>query len=296
MITNYELKNELLIFWTNGVKKIQFANNLIILSIILLVIQIIIGSLISPTFQYKARSFLKNSDISFFTSLIKEGKFINVVDGLTIFIQSKESDGSFSNIFIDDSSKTNTKMISANNGEIIDFKNQKVFRLYNGKVINKEELKINVFEFDQIDFSLSDYSTNTILVPKIQEISSKKLGTCLLNLIKNKNYQKKNKSFSCEYSLKEDILQELFKRFYKPLYIPIIAVISVFLIILPKNNFNYVRNRNIIFISCFITLIISEISLRYSATSNISIISYLVAPWIFFLLIYLLFYKKVKNV
>ena len=50
----------------------------------------------SPKSQFKARTLLKNSNIDFFTSLIKEGKFINVVNGLTIFIKEKNDDGSYS--------------------------------------------------------------------------------------------------------------------------------------------------------------------------------------------------------
>ena len=46
-------------------------------------------SYFSPLTQLKGRELLKNSNIDFFTSLIKEGKFINVVDGLTIFINKK---------------------------------------------------------------------------------------------------------------------------------------------------------------------------------------------------------------
>ena len=57
----------------------------------------------SPLTQFKGRELLKNSNIDFFTSLLKEGKFINAVDGLTIFIDRKNSDNNnFSNIFIDD--------------------------------------------------------------------------------------------------------------------------------------------------------------------------------------------------
>ena len=80
-------------------------NKILLISLFLFIFQIIIGSFVSPLFQYKARSFLKNSDINFFTSLIKEGKFINIVDGLTIFIENKVSNKTFTNIFIDDSSK-----------------------------------------------------------------------------------------------------------------------------------------------------------------------------------------------
>ena len=89
IIINYEVRNELLIFWINGISKLKFANKILIISILLLFFQIVIGSFISPFYQYKARVYLKNSDINFFTSLIKEGKFINIVDGLTIFINNR---------------------------------------------------------------------------------------------------------------------------------------------------------------------------------------------------------------
>ena len=89
LITNYEQKNELSIFWINGVSKIDFTNKIIFLSIILTVFQISLGSLFSPYSQFKARESLKDSNVDFFTSLIKEGKFINAVEGLTIFIKKK---------------------------------------------------------------------------------------------------------------------------------------------------------------------------------------------------------------
>ena len=50
------------------------------------------------------------------------------------------------------------------------------------EIINKEKKKINVFQFDQIDFNLADYSSNTILVPKIQELSSQELILCVYNI------------------------------------------------------------------------------------------------------------------
>ena len=60
-------------------------------------------------------------------------------------------------------------------------KKKKGFKLYKGQVINKDKDKINIFEFDEIDFNLADYSSNTIIVPKIQEIPSKMLLFCRLN-------------------------------------------------------------------------------------------------------------------
>ena len=295
LLSNYEEKNELSIFWINGISKIDFANKIIFLSIILSVFQIFLGSIFSPFSQLKARETLKKSNIDFFTSLIKEGKFINAVDGLTIFIKSKNFDSSYSNIFIDDSTKKNSKMIYAKNGNIVDENQKKFFKLFDGKVINNEESKINIFKFDQIDFNLADYTSNSILYPKLQERSSAELLSCVL-IFSKKNIPKKENSINCDKKLSNEINQELFKRFYKPLYIPIIALVCCFLIIVPKNNFFYNRNKKIIFFSTFFLIIISEVSLRYSSISKISTFFYLIIPWSCFFLIYIFFYKRTKNV
>ena len=294
LITNYEQKNELSIFWLNGISKIDFTNKIIFLSIILTIFQIFLGSLFSPYSQFKARESLKNSNIDFFTSLIKEGKFINAVEGLTIFIKEKNIDQSFSNIFIDDSTKNNSKMIYAKNGIIVDNYQRKSFQLFNGKVINNEKRKINVFGFEQIDFNLADYSSNSILVPKIQERSSFNLINCLL--IFKKKITKSKSDQLCDESLSKEINQELFKRFYKPLYIPLIALLCCFLLLIPKNNFLYSRNKKIIFLITFFIIIFSEASLRYSSISLVSTYIYFILPWISFSLIYFFFYKKAKNV
>ena len=297
MLINYEMRNELLIYWTAGITKQKFTNNVLILSILLTILQICVGGFFSPFSQYKAWEYLKNSNVDFFTSLIKEGKFINVVDGLTIFIDQQNKNGTYSNIFIDDSSKSTSRMIYSKDGTLISDNNKKIFRLYDGKVINKEELKINVFEFDQIDFNLADYSSNTILVPKIQELPSLSLIKCVLNL-NNMDYLKKISmaNFNCQKSLIKEINQELFKRFYKPLYIPIIGLLCCFLIIVPKNNFTYKRNRKIVFFVTFLIIVLSEGSLRYSTLSYLNTIFYLTLPWVIFLFIYFIFNNRLKNV
>ena len=89
IILSYESKNELSIFWINGVTRIKFTNNVILISVFLMIFQIFLGAFVSPSSQFKARNYLKNSNIDYFTSLIKEGKFINAVKGLTIFINKK---------------------------------------------------------------------------------------------------------------------------------------------------------------------------------------------------------------
>ena len=152
-IIRYEMNNQLNIFWMNGVSKIRFINVILIFSLTLMIIQIILGSYLSPVSQLKARNLIKESNIDFFTSLIKEGKFINAVKGLTIFIENKDSQN-FSNIFIDDSTKGYSRMIYAKSGIITTDQKNKKFILYNGKVLNNDNNRINTFEFEQINFNL----------------------------------------------------------------------------------------------------------------------------------------------
>ncbi len=295
VLTDYEMRNELLIFWTSGVSKINFTNKVLILSLVLTIFQIIIGGFFSPLSQYKGREFLKESNVDFFTSLLKEGKFINAVDGLTIFINKKNKDDTFSNIFIDDSSKSVSRIIHAKNGNIIDNNNRKIFKLFDGEVINNDNDKINTFEFEVIDFNLADYSSNTILVPKIQEMPSMILLNCRFNFFNSdKNNEKYN--FTCKDSIKDEIAQELFKRFYKPLFIPVITIMCCFLVLLPKNNILYNRNRKIIFLITFLIIVLSEGSLRYSTVSNLNSLFYLISPWLIFIISYIIFYQKSKNV
>ena len=90
-------------------------------------------------------------------------------------------------------------------------------------MINNDNSKINIFEFDQINFNLKDFSSNTITVPKIQEISTPGLLSCFFKI-----ETKKFASFRCEKNFLDEIKQELLKRLYKPIYIPIITILCSF--------------------------------------------------------------------
>ncbi len=291
-IINYESRNELNIFWINGISKINFVNKLVLFSIFLMLFQIFLGSYISPTSQLKARHFLKNSNIDFFTSLVKEGKFLNITKGLTIFINKKNEDGSFSDIFLEDATKENSsKMIFAKKGFLISNEKQKIFKLNNGRVLNNEDNDINMFEFDVINFNLNNLTSNTITMPKIQEIDSINLLACFFN-----GLDKDAKNFKCSKDLIGEMKQELLKRFYKPIFIPVIAIFCCFLILYSKNKNNYNRNTKLIFFLSFFILVISEASLRYTVSSNLNFFAYLIMPWIIFLSAYLILYKKAKYV
>jgi len=289
MILSYETKNELSIIWTNGISKIKFANNIIFLSLFLMFFQIIFGSFVSPLSQNKARNFLKDSNISFFSSLIKEKKFINISKGLTIFINKIENDGTYSEIFLDDKMEA-SKTIYAKSGFIVYNENTKLFKLLDGKIINNEKTKINIFDFDEINYDLNKINSKTITVPKLQEIDSISLLNCF-----NSSFKKKISTLNCSSKFNE-IKQELLKRFFKPIYIPVLAIMCCMLLVFSKNNTNFNKFKNLLFLITFFVIVVSETSLRFSTESELALSMYLILPFIIFFSVYFVFYRLTKNV
>jgi lipopolysaccharide export system permease protein len=302
-IYQYEMRNELLIFWTHGVNKMNFVNTIVSYSILILVIQIFLGGTISPISQDKARSYIRNSNVDFFPSLIKEGKFIDTVSKLTIFIESKDSAGRYQNIFLNDalnSSKgikgTKSQMIYAKNGILLDNGSYRYLELYNGRVVNRDGDKITNFKFQKINFDLSGYDSVTTTYPKIQEASSKDLFKCLYYNYKNKMQDFRADYLRCTNDSFKNIRQEFLKRFYKPIYIPLLALASCILVISSKESIHYNKFRIFLFIIIFLLIVISEISLRYSSATEMGLYFFYLFPILSFVFIYIYLFKKLNKI
>ena len=149
IISKYEDKNEIIVFWTSGVKKIDFINNLFKVSIFLLLFQLLFNLFLIPKSQDTARSFLRNSEIDFFPFLIKSKKFIDTVSDLTIFIDNKNNNGIFENVYIQDNSDSKkTQVVLAQRG-LLGKKNDNIFLiLYSGKILNIDSKKTTIVNFE----------------------------------------------------------------------------------------------------------------------------------------------------
>tara|TARA_Y100000768_G_scaffold1501_2_gene1178 strand:+ start:1805 stop:2929 length:1125 start_codon:yes stop_codon:yes gene_type:complete len=296
-LIKYEKNNELLIFWTNGVSKKKFISNLINFTCVIMLIQIIIGSIVSPNNQFKARLYLKSSNMDFLPNLIKQGKFIDTISGLTIYINQKKDNNSFKNIYIQegqfvDFKQSDNQIIYAKEGFLIN-EDKKLFRLLNGKVISNNDNKLISFEFDKIDYDLSKFTSRSIKKPKIQELSSIKLIKCSFSLMRGKVY--KDEIFTCEINKLKNFNQELYKRFIKPFYLPILTLICCFLLTFSKEQHSYTLKTIKIFIYVFLILVISEIFMRYIESSLIYLILFFAIPIIIFCMTYIFLLKKVNN-
>ena len=287
LLVNYESKNELSIFWIYGISKINFVGKILFFSFFLMFFQLLLANIISPNTQFHSRQTLKISNVDFFTSLIKKGKFISVAKDLTIFIDGEKNENLYSDIFIEDN--TNDKrMIYAEKGELINDDLNKVFLLYNGRVINFKGSSVDTFNFEIINFDLSKIKSSTITLPKIQEIKTYILIDCLIN-------KRSNIIFNCNEKIYPNIKQELFERIIKPIYIPILALIACFLIINSSIKKNYNKFRNYFFMFGIVVLIISEASVQYFVKSNQISILLITLPLIVFCFMYIKFYRLSKN-
>ena len=294
-IIEYEMQNELIIFWSNGISKIEFINILILFSILICFLQVLLSSYISPLGQNKARSLLKNSSIDFLPSLIKEGKFIDIIKGLTIFIDYKDNNQKYTNIFLTEEKIDGTKrIIYAESGYLVSSADNKKFKLINGNIIDQNEGKSIEFGFDEINFDLSKYQSKTITFPKIQETSNFKLLKCIMYNYKNKIQDYKESDFNCELSTMVVVQQELLRRFHLPIYIPLISLLCSILITRSKEYIHYNRFKYFLFSFIFLIIVFSEISLRYSLINSFSFLFFTTFPIILFIILYIIYSHRKK--
>ena len=236
--TKYELSNELMIFWNFGVHKIEIINFIFKISILLMLIQILLSSIIVPKSQDLARSFLRNSNVNFLGSFVKPQKFNDTIKGVTIYANKKDKNGNLENLYLKREIDNNEFQITyAKKGEFKEIKNSQILVLYKGSTITSKNDKITNISFSKSDFSLIDLKSNTTTYIKTQVISSFKLIICINNFYKfNVVIFEKltNKIENCTIENMSNIFKELYKRFIIPFYIPILSLLPFLIIIISK--------------------------------------------------------------
>ena len=295
IITKYELDNELIIFWNFGVSKISVINFFFKFSLVLVIFQIFLTSIIVPATQDKARSYLRNSSIDLIENLIKPRTFNDAIKNLTIYSDKKNEDGYFTEIYIKSGNGINNFQITyAKKGKFINNAEKQIFDLYNGETISVINDKITNLKFKRSYLNLSNIETNTTTYKKTQEVSTLDLFKCYKNIY-NKNFidlSKDLKIENCRTDNISNILKEFHKRITIPLYIPALMLICLLVITKSKENNNYTLYRFKIFLIGLVIIILSELSIRYVETSIFNNAIIFLIPLIIILYLYLTFYFK----
>jgi lipopolysaccharide export system permease protein len=295
VLTKYELSNEMIIFWNFGVSKIKVIEVFLIFSLTIMIFQIFLSSLLVPLSQDKARSFLRNSEANVFESFIKPKKFNDTIKDVTIFSEAKEADGSLKNIYLKKNlSNKNFQITYAKKGELKKINNSPVLILFDGETISSNDNKISSFKFVQSDFNLGNTETNATTYIKTQETSTKKLIRCIFYL--KKELANSNEEIfieNCSNSNLKNIYKEISKRFFSSFYIPLLMMIALLVILKSKETINYLKYRIYIFILGILTIVISELSLRFI---SLEIYQNLIVSFLpIIVLIFIFFIIKFKN-
>ena len=300
-ILKFESESEFLILWTSGLNKMKIVNFFFKVSILVTILQLVFSSLINPKFLNQSRSLIKSSNLDYISTMIKSKQFNDTIDGLTIYVEEKKPNGVLKNIFIRDDgnvlkSLENSKdsknvTIYAKEGKIEEGLLGSYLALKNG-TIQKENDKNEILSinFIKTNMQMEGLKTKSIIMPKIQETSSKILIECIIS--KNKNIDILN----CpKTESKVDTLAEINRRFGMPLYIPAISLILSFLLISRNENKRKNLYKYFYFGFSFLILVIAEILVRYSGKSFFYSYLYYFIPLISIPFFYYLLFKQFYN-
>tara|TARA_B100000787_G_C16197897_1_gene302300 strand:+ start:595 stop:1728 length:1134 start_codon:yes stop_codon:yes gene_type:complete len=296
VLIKYEDNNELILFWTLGIDKIEFIKNLTKFSLLFLVLQIFLTVYVTPKTQDLARSYIRSSNIDFFPSLIKEKKFVDTVSDLTIYVDEKSRNKKImKNIFLKDQiDGQNFQIIVAKEGSLINKNNNNFLILKNGEIFNNNKDDSTNFAFEKFEFNLSNYTTKTTTYPKIQELKTEVLIKCTQNIYYNLNIDISTEKIVCDKKNLSNVSQELFKRIYLPLYIPLITLISCLLILKSKEQKIFNNYKLTIFLTGFFVIFFSEISIKYVSASLLNNYFLISLPILFYLVTYLFVLRKLR--
>jgi len=293
-ITKLEKDNETIIIWTAGLNKIYIVKLIFLISVLIMFLQLFLTSLINPTMLNFSRNIIKNSNFQFVSTLMKEKQFNDTVKGLTIFVEKKINSVNYKNIFIRDEGEvfsgqtTSSSTIFAKHGNL--GADKKSLILFDGNI---QKLDINgnidIIKFDKTILNFSKLATKSITEPKIQETSTFKIFSCMLN----KNIDQSHNCSETEKSLMDNKI-EFNKRFGMPIYIPLISLVCSFLLATRRDKKIYPYNKYIYFFICFVILACSEILVRYSGTSWNHTAIYYLSPLILLTFSYFALLRKFK--
>ena len=285
--------SEFVILWTSGVKKIQIVNLLLFTSSIVLIIYLILSTFLTPLALNKSRQLLNVDQLNSFLPTVRPQQFSDSFTGFT-FIVKKKFKNELKNIFLHDSTGV-FKSLSPNTSNSADttiiaekgFAKGKNLFLLNGQIISSKKNKESneIIEFEELNISLSDLTTSTIKKTKLQETNTARLLKCFI--LNDK------KDEICNVEAKKEILPILLRRIILPFYIPVISLICSFLLI---KNYSIFYNNFSIFTFSFFLLVLTELVIKFTGVNSFLRNSYIVAPFILFIIFYLfLNYKFLKE-
>jgi len=243
-LIKFQNNREIEIYWLSGISKQKIINMVLQISFLITLITFFFYIYLVPLSSLKARNVIAQSEFSLINSLVKKNNFNSPLKDLTIFIHKNDNSGNLEKIYIFETNKT----IISKSGRVLNIKNKNYIELLDGTIHEKNEKNnINSINFQKTLYDFTKYNSNIILTPKIQEIN-------FFSILKE--YKKLQT---------QELLYEIHKRIFKPLFIPIIGIMCCFILYNnnEKINLNKIKFISFSLITIFILLI--EVFLNLSS-------------------------------
>ena len=294
-ILRYQEKNELIIFWSNGIRKLGFFNFIVKCSFILVIIQLFLTLFVVPKSQDLARSYIRTSNVDYFPSLLKSKRFVSTLEDLTIFVDKKNDNGELINIFLKDKKELNSsQIITAKKGVFKKSRNTFYLVLEDGNIIDLSEKGSTIISYDKTNVNLSNYATKTTVDPKIQEQPSKLLFNCIFSIYIN-NSGFKDRNLDCNRNTVGIALEEIYKRIILPFYTIILSIVASCLALKSEYKNYFSLYKIFVFFIGIIVIAFSQASANYSTVINFGNIMLIVTPFLISVLFYFYMQFQFKD-
>mgnify|MGYP002629364188 FL=1 len=245
-IMKFQTNKELEIYWLSGISKMEIVFLVIKTSLLLTALALFFYIYLAPISSKKSRELIANSEFSLVNSLVKKNNFNSPLKGLTIFVNKNDNQGNLEKIYIFENNKT----IISKTGRVLNIDEKNYLELSDGVIHEKNtQNNITTIKFQKTLFDFTKYQRNIHTQLKFQERDT----SWLLD-----EYEK---------SKKPSVLYEIHKRIFKPLLIPIIAILCCFTLYVNNEKINLNKIRISIFSFSTLFIIFFEVLLDFSAKS-----------------------------
>jgi len=275
-IIKFQNNKEMEIYWLSGVSKKTIIWTILKISLVPTFVAFFLYIYLAPMTGLISRNILANSEFTFVNALVKKNNFNSPFKNLTVYVGENDNRGNLEKVYLFENNKT----IIAKQGKVLNVDNKNYLQLIDGFIHQKNKNgKIQIIKFEETLYDFTKYKSNLTTYPKLQERSL----LWLFNELKNNRKEKNNTIF------------EIHKRIFKPLFIPIIALLCCFILYGNNEKFNLVKLRFSIFSLSVLFIIFFEILISLSS-SNIFFQYFLYSfPMCVGIIIYFFLHKFIQN-
>ncbi len=277
--------NELIIIKSSGFSKVQILKPALLLSIFVALINLMLNLYLSPLSKNTFKENQKELREDIARVAFKEGRFSNLFQDITIYIEKVEDENNFKHIFVyDNRNKKDPATYIAKKAELIqnDLQNKVILRNGNRQIINKKNSQLSIIKFEEYEVNLDnlikDDNKERIKEPEemfVNELWDKK------HLTSGRYDQNQIKS----------MIIEGHKRIIDPIYCIIFTLIS--LTFLLKDNLIL---QSTLKKTSMIILLIFLIEVIYLSIPNLIVKKIYLLPGIYIFPIFLLFFLLITNI